>query len=484
MHICFVCTGNICRSPMAALLLQEHLRKAGLGGRVNITSAGVGTWHTGKPIDQRAARLLSDRGYPIHHVASQLGERDLDADLFVAMDSQHAVALEERIAVRGTAGESRVRMLRSFDPECVEHLDVPDPYYGNQVDFEEVFRMVEAAMPGLTDWVRSRLGVNEAQDATNSDCAVYDPADLPGLRDDADRVGEQENPDRAVAALSELLPIFERVYGPEHVETLITRDIHAHWLAEGGNFLTALQAFRSYLPDWERVAGPDHPGTLHCRQNISYWTGESGDFERAVQLSRELLPMRERALGSTHADTLLTRHRLAYWIGESGDPGTALTGFRELLDIRLEHQGVEHPDTLTTWHEIARRTGELGDHERAVELFEDLIPKRERALGPRHISMLTTRHEHAKWVGEAGAPDKALAMLHELWPVRKEVQGANHPRTLLTQHELGRWTAVSGNRTGAVSIVREVLGARDRVLGPNHPHTQRTRDLLAGLGVR
>ncbi|WP_338015970.1 arsenate reductase/protein-tyrosine-phosphatase family protein [Streptomyces sp. CB02923] len=513
MHISFICTGNICRSPMAALMFQEELSRAGMAHRVSVTSAGVGTWHTGKRIDERAAGVLSARGYPVHHVAAQLGERDLDADLFVAMDSRHVAELEARLetarlqtarleTARGEAGDGgageparRIRLLRSFSPECggaASGADqVPDPYYGTEADFAEVFSMIEAAMPGLVEWVRSRAGDGGVPEGAPREAGhrtsaprVRDVRNLPAQRDEADRLGEQESPDLAASALGELLPVFERVYGPEHLETLTTRDIHAHWLAEGGHFRTALSAFQAYLPDWERLAGPDHPGTLHCRQNISYWTGESGDFDLAVELSRELLPMRARALGPTHPDTLLTEHRLAYWIGEGGDPATALARFREILETRTEHQGPEHADTLTARHEIARRTGETGEAEKAAEQFEELVPRRERVLGPRHISMLTTRHEHAKWVGEAGAPDKALAMLHDLWPVRKEVQGAHHPRTLLTQHELGRWTAVSGDRDAALPIVQDVLRARDRVLGPNHPHTRLTRDLLAGLGVR
>jgi protein-tyrosine phosphatase len=47
-------------------------------------------------------------------------------------------------------------MLRSFDPDAAE-LDVPDPYYGDYAGFGEVLGMVEAAMPGLVEWVRTRL---------------------------------------------------------------------------------------------------------------------------------------------------------------------------------------------------------------------------------------------------------------------------------------------------------------------------------------
>ncbi len=151
VHICFVCSGNICRSPSAALVFAEHLRRAGLADRVRVTSAGIGPWHVGEPIDERAGDALIRQGYPTVHVAAQVGPEHLDADLLLAMDSGHEKALR-----RLARGPEQVRFLRSFDPDAGD-MDVPDPYYGGPEGFDEVLRMIEAAMPGLLDWVRERL---------------------------------------------------------------------------------------------------------------------------------------------------------------------------------------------------------------------------------------------------------------------------------------------------------------------------------------
>jgi low molecular weight protein-tyrosine phosphatase len=156
LHVCFVCSGNICRSPMAALVFAEHVRRAGLADRVLVTSAGIGPWHIGDPADSRATRALSGRGYPTRHVAAQVDERHLDADLLLAMDSGHRHALRDLLAHQGS-DQDRVRMFRSFDPDAGADLDVPDPYYGGRRDFAEVLDMVESAVPGLLDWVRRRL---------------------------------------------------------------------------------------------------------------------------------------------------------------------------------------------------------------------------------------------------------------------------------------------------------------------------------------
>ncbi len=157
MHVCFVCSGNICRSPIAALVLEEHLRREGLSDRVRVTSAGIGPWHVGEPADRRARTVLAEHGYPTGHVAAQVGEDHLSADLLVAMDAGHEAALRDLLEHQGD-GDERLRMLRSFDPAAGADLDVPDPYYGDYAGFGEVLGMVEAAMPELLRWLRAHLG--------------------------------------------------------------------------------------------------------------------------------------------------------------------------------------------------------------------------------------------------------------------------------------------------------------------------------------
>lgn len=152
MHICFVCTGNICRSPAAAIILAEHLRRAGLAGKVEVSSAGIGDWHAGEGIDPRARAALEGHGYEVEHTAAQVGDAHLGADLFVALDRGH-----ERALRRIVGDPERVRLLRSFDPDAGGDVDVPDPYYGGAAGFEEVVAMVEAAVPGLLERVRAHL---------------------------------------------------------------------------------------------------------------------------------------------------------------------------------------------------------------------------------------------------------------------------------------------------------------------------------------
>ncbi|WP_255570610.1 low molecular weight protein-tyrosine-phosphatase [Amycolatopsis sp. FDAARGOS 1241] len=151
-HVVFVCSGNICRSPMAELVFRAKLAEAGLEDAVTVSSAGIGPWHRGEPADQRAQATLKAHGYPTQHVASQVDDSDLEADLLLAADEGHLDFLRARVV-----DPSRVRLLREFDPTAKVGAEVPDPYYGDGDGdgFEDVLAMIERAMPGLIAWVRT-----------------------------------------------------------------------------------------------------------------------------------------------------------------------------------------------------------------------------------------------------------------------------------------------------------------------------------------
>ena len=139
-RIGFVCLGNICRSPMASVILGELVNDAGLAKRVEVRSSGTGDWHLGEPMDPRAAAQLLAAGYdPSGHRAQQYDDSWHGNDLLLAMDRQN---LSD---ITGGRGESeRVRMFRSFDPLAdPDDLDVPDPWYGGEDGFVQVIAIVE-----------------------------------------------------------------------------------------------------------------------------------------------------------------------------------------------------------------------------------------------------------------------------------------------------------------------------------------------------
>lgn len=154
LHIDFVCTGNICRSPMAEVIVRQALNDEGLADQVRVTSSGIGGWHVGNQADERALHELREHGYDgSNHRASQFGEDRFDADLLIALDTGH---VSELIA-RGVP-EQRVRLLRSFDPAAPDQASVADPYYGGTEGFTTTRTQIESATPGIVAWVREQIG--------------------------------------------------------------------------------------------------------------------------------------------------------------------------------------------------------------------------------------------------------------------------------------------------------------------------------------
>ncbi|WP_404958816.1 low molecular weight protein-tyrosine-phosphatase [Streptomyces sp. 147326] len=155
-RVCFVCTGNICRSPMAESVFRAHVARAGLEDLVEVDSAGTGGWHEGDGADARTVSVLEAAGYEQDHRARQFRSSWFARlDLVIALDAGH---LRDLRALAPTPQDAaKIRLLRSYDPAAAAETDVPDPYYGSLDGFEECLELVEAASPGLLDAVREAV---------------------------------------------------------------------------------------------------------------------------------------------------------------------------------------------------------------------------------------------------------------------------------------------------------------------------------------
>jgi protein-tyrosine phosphatase len=158
-----VCLGNICRSPMADVVLTQRVDDAGLAGRVAVASCGTGDWHVGSPMDERAAAVLRAHDYdPSAHRAQQLSASWLSAnDLVLAMDATNLADVRRLEAEPGEGAEpGRVRLFGDFDP-VRPGGEVPDPYYGGEQGFQEVLAMVERTCAALVSALQQLPGLRE-----------------------------------------------------------------------------------------------------------------------------------------------------------------------------------------------------------------------------------------------------------------------------------------------------------------------------------
>jgi len=181
-RVVMVCTGNICRSAMAEIVLRDRLAAAGIPdsgqGGVTVTSAGVSDEERGNPIDSRARRVLTEAGYGVgaddvsratastiaSHTAHRVTDTEItEADLLLAMTDSHWNVLQRRAASLG-AEPARIRMYRELDPASAQQaeavaaggssrsvLNVPDPWYGTMADFLDTLEVVERVSDELAE---------------------------------------------------------------------------------------------------------------------------------------------------------------------------------------------------------------------------------------------------------------------------------------------------------------------------------------------
>ncbi|NCY17226.1 MAG: low molecular weight phosphotyrosine protein phosphatase [Actinobacteria bacterium] len=162
IRICFVCLGNICRSPTAEGIMRALVEQAGLSRQIHIDSAGTASWHRGEPPDARAVAEAARRGVELQSRASSFHRGDTHAyDLVLAMDHSNLADLHDLTPEPELRG--RIMLLRSFDPalgaDDPHDGAVPDPWAGGPDGFAEVYDLIEAACAGLLEHLRTDLRI-------------------------------------------------------------------------------------------------------------------------------------------------------------------------------------------------------------------------------------------------------------------------------------------------------------------------------------
>ncbi len=150
-RLLFDCSGNICRSPLAEAIFKSLAAEAGLAVGFVVDSAGTHGYHEGDQADPRTRRVGRKHGLSVDSIAREVKDADFDRfDLIVAMDRGHRRELASRA---GPGRVASIRLMREFDPGA-SGPDVPDPYYGGEAGFEEMFSILEPACRGLLESLR------------------------------------------------------------------------------------------------------------------------------------------------------------------------------------------------------------------------------------------------------------------------------------------------------------------------------------------
>jgi protein-tyrosine phosphatase len=147
--VCFVCLGNICRSPTAEGIFQHLVNERKLSSYFFVDSAGTSAYHIGEPANSKSQWTANRQGIKLHSKARRFEASDLDEfDLILAMDHENLRNMQ-RLSKNGQHLD-KVKLIRTFDTQP-ENGEVPDPYYGGMDGFQSVFDVLKRSCENLLD---------------------------------------------------------------------------------------------------------------------------------------------------------------------------------------------------------------------------------------------------------------------------------------------------------------------------------------------
>jgi tetratricopeptide (TPR) repeat protein len=279
--------------------------------------------------------------------------------------------------------------------------------------------------------------------------------------------------------LRNVIEVRTHVLGPEHPDTLRSRNSLAYALWKGGKYTEAEADFRELIKREEKVLGPEHPDTLFSRHGLAITFDLRAKYAEAEAQFSALIKTEERVLGAEHPQTLRSRMELAITLYEQGKSPEAEVQFRALTKTEEKVLGAEHPETLRSRSNLAVTLYEQGKYQEAEAEHRSLLKLREKVLGPEHPDTLLNRNNLALMLINQGKYPEAEAQFSALIKTEQKILGAQHPATLQSRSGLAHALEGRGRYAEAEADFRELIELEEKILGPEHPDTLASRSGLA-----
>lgn len=285
--------------------------------------------------------------------------------------------------------------------------------------------------------------------------------------------------DEAITLYKQVLTDRTHILGPDHPDTLTARNNLASAYRDVGNFSQAIALFEQNLADRLRVLGPDHPDTLTARNNLAYAYEPVGRLNEAITLYERTLDDRLRILGPDNPSTFVSKNNLAVAYRAANRLDEAHPLFEQAFADRLRVLGPDHPDTLVSHNNLAYSYRAMGNLEQANALYEQTLSDNLRILGPNHPNTIASRNNLAETYMLSGHPDQAIALYEQTLADSLRILGPNHPNTLIFRNNLAVGYESAGRLDEAITLLKEVLVDSSRILGSDHSQTLVPRNNLA-----
>jgi serine/threonine protein kinase len=285
--------------------------------------------------------------------------------------------------------------------------------------------------------------------------------------------------DKAVATHAKARAVREAALGPDHSDTLTSRNNLAEAYRSAGRASEAIRMHQETLKLSETKLGPDHPNTLKTRNNLANAYGDAGRTSEAIRMHEETLKLRESKLGPDHLDTLTSRNNLATAYQDAGRTSDAIRMHQETLKLSESKLGPDHPSTLSSRNNLANAYLDAGRTSEAIRMDEETLKLRESKLGPDHPGTLIGRTNLANAYRAAGRTSEAIRMDEETLKLSESKLGPDHPNTLSSRNNLANAYGAAGRTSDAIRMYEDTLKLRESKLGPDHPNTLSSRNNLA-----
>jgi eukaryotic-like serine/threonine-protein kinase len=267
--------------------------------------------------------------------------------------------------------------------------------------------------------------------------------------------------------------------GPDHPDTLASRDHRAMALGELGRLREAQAEHRAVLNARVRLFGADDSQSLASRNNVACSLHLLGLLQAAETEFRATLEARTRLMGPDHDQTLIVRLNRAVVLEAMGRLEEAEGEVRAVIDARDGQSSVDELDIISSRSILASVLRQLGRHDEAETQHRAVLDARVQMLGPDHPDALLTRFQLAIDLSEQDRLEEAEGEHRTTFEAFARVLGPDHLQTYGIRNQLAGVLRRLGRHDEAETEHRAVLAAFTNELGPDHPDTLIARSYLA-----
>ena len=284
---------------------------------------------------------------------------------------------------------------------------------------------------------------------------------------------------KAIDHLRRSAALYERLFGPDHRDTLIALHSQAWAHSRAGQSTETIAILLRVRDTQTKTHGPTHPDTLTTLHNLGLTYLLAGKTKEGVELIQHVLHQRTQQAGKDHDSVLETLATLGEAYLDTGRTTEAIELLERVRKVWIKKPGIEHPETLVLLHNLAMAYGNDKRLDESIALYELVRDTETRTLGADHPETLATLSNLANALLKADQTTKAIEYYERAWEAQKKKPGANHLHTLQTQINLGYAYRKAGKLNEGLTLSEDALNRMRVHVGPDHPQTMIAVEALA-----